>query len=388
MNILIFEFNGGVLNSADIRHALKKKNISFHTVSYCFRDTAHDEFFVKRFSRVLAEGSYDAVFSINYFPLVARCCCKAGVKYLAWSFDCPLNADNVEETLALETNYVFLFDREHTRQYKRQGFSNVYHLPLAVNCDRLDMIKPTKQEAEHYGADVSFVGKFYESDLPKFREAMSEYDRGYVDAVCAAQTDLYGCFLPDICDPDAFIERVNAHYAKTMPGAGVRIHREWLFYELSKVVTRRERVRLMKLMGDSFDTKLYSIECPDILSSVTYMGTCDYLTGMPTVFKTSRINLHTTLRCIRTGISQRVVDILGAGGFCLANYQEEILEHFENGVDLVIYDNVFDAVEKAGYYLSHPDEAEAIRRSGYQKAREYFSYEDRLEYIFRTAGLI
>ena len=57
-------------------------------------------------------------------------------------------------------------------------------------------------------------------------------------------------------------------------------------------------------------------------------------------------------------------------------------------MDLVVYDNVFDAVEKAGYYLSHPDEAEAIRRSGYQKAREYFSYEDRLEYIFRTAGLI
>ena len=47
-----------------------------------------------------------------------------------------------------------------------------------------------------------------------------------------------------------------------------------------------------------------------------------------------------TIRNIRTGIPLRVWDILGAGGFLLTNFQVELPDYFENGKDIVYYEDI------------------------------------------------
>ena len=96
---------------------------------------------------------------------------------------------------------------------------------------------------------------------------------------------------------------------------------------------------------------------------------------MPEVFATSKININISLRSILTGIPLRVIDILGAGGFCLTNYQVELSEYFENGRELVWFESPEDLIDKTEYYLSHDDEREQIAANGLEAAKRLFSYD-------------
>lgn len=55
-------------------------------------------------------------------------------------------------------------------------------------------------------------------------------------------------------------------------------------------------------------------------------GPIDYYNEMPYVFNNSRINLNITLRSIKSGIPLRAMDICGAGGFLLSNYQADFYD--------------------------------------------------------------
>ena len=62
------------------------------------------------------------------------------------------------------------------------------------------------------------------------------------------------------------------------------------------------------------------------------------------------------------------MDVLGAGGFLLTNFQPELLMYFENEKDLVYYDSL-DDMQKAKYYLTHEDERIEIAKNGHEKVK-------------------
>ena len=108
------------------------------------------------------------------------------------------------------------------------------------------------------------------------------------------------------------------------------------------------------------------------------MGPVAYETDMNKVFRLSKINLNITLPSIHTGIPLRAMDILGNGGFLLTNYQEDLLEFFEPGVDFVYYSSVPEAIELIGYYLHHEEERKQIAENAYYKVKKYHQISDRL----------
>ena len=65
----------------------------------------------------------------------------------------------------------------------------------------------------------------------------------------------------------------------------------------------------------------------------------------------------------------RIFDVLGAGGFLLTNYQEELEDYFEIGKDLVCYSSEEDLLQKTAYYLEHDEERKQIARNGYLKVK-------------------
>ena len=116
-------------------------------------------------------------------------------------------------------------------------------------------------------------------------------------------------------------------------------------------------------------------------------GYLNYVTEMPKMFACSKINLNPSLRIIQTGIPQRALDIMGAGGFLLSNYQEELDLNFENGVEMVLYESIEDAVEKTAFYLENEELREKISSRGQEKVLKEYTMQQRLRTMFKTAKM-
>jgi spore maturation protein CgeB len=85
--------------------------------------------------------------------------------------------------------------------------------------------------------------------------------------------------------------------------------------------------------------------------------------------------LNITSKTIQTGIPLRVFDVLGCGGFLITNYQAELCEYFEPGVDLVVYEDLADLEQKIDYYLAHEEERQQIAVNGYKRVCENYTYD-------------
>jgi len=385
MKILFFNWG---YTKLDIKEALNNMGIIYELAGYSFADKNHDDFFEYRFSKLLADGKFDAVLSVNFFPLIAKCCYKYNLKYISWSYDNPLNVPYIEETLGLETNYVFMFDRTQVQNYTDKGFDNVFHMPLAVNTSRLDKIVMTKAEKERFSTDLSFVGKLYDSDYQKICSAMSDYQRGYTDSLIKAQSFLYGCYLLDTALSDEIVTEINEHAHMVYPNMQGNISKQAMLYAMAAQTTKEERLVLLSLLSAHFNVKLYSREWNQMLKNVEFAGSCGYIDEMPRIFKASRINLNISYKMIQSGIPLRCLDVMGAGGFLLSNYQPELFEFFEAGREFVMYESAEDAYEKASYYLKHETERQKVVIAGYEKAKREFSYEKKLITMFEIAGII
>ena len=119
------------------------------------------------------------------------------------------------------------------------------------------------------------------------------------------------------------------------------------------------------------------------LIRVNYKGAVDYWEEMPKVFRGSKINLNMTIPNIKSGVPLRIYDILGAGGFCLTNFQAELPMQFENEKHLVWYYDRRDMLEKVDYYMKHDAEREAIVAAGRKLVEETCSYEQRLNEMIK-----
>ena len=371
----------GAYTEEDVIHYLNKMNIQTIVIIHPLSDKNHDELFEKKLKETIRSGDFDFVFSVNYFPVIAKASHECNLKYVSWSYDAPLNVINIEETLGLSSNIVYMFDKVQVEGYREKGFDNVYHLPLAVPIERYDAVRLTTSDTRKYSSDISFVGNLYSDILGSYISPLTDYDKGYIEAVCSAQQQLYGAYIIDNNISDELIERINNKYREIKPDTDIVLSREALSYAMASYTTRKERLSILGVLSKKCDLKYYSGEENAILSGARFGGKVDYRTDMPKVFKASGVNLNITLKILQSGIPLRALDIMGCGGFLLSNYQPELAEYFEDEKDVVMYTSMEDAVSKAIYYASNKDKANKIALSGYEKVKRRFSYQDRLSRI-------
>ena len=151
---------------------------------------------------------------------------------------------------------------------------------------------------------------------------------------------------------------------------------------LCKKMANIERTQILKRLSEIYQVKIYTKNPTPELPNVINMGSVDYYDMMPYVFKCSDINLNITLRSIKTGIPLRAMDIMGAGGFLMSNYQADFYRHFVPGEDLVLYESHDDLMDKCNYYLVHDAERRQIAANGYGKVKEFHNFEVRFNEIF------
>ena len=80
------------------------------------------------------------------------------------------------------------------------------------------------------------------------------------------------------------------------------------------------------------------------------------------------------------------LDILGAGGFLLTNYQIELTDYFKNEESIVYYEDMYDCCKKAEYYLLHEDKRRQIAAKGHELVSKKHSYINRVKYILDVIG--
>lgn len=380
MNILFYDM--GSYTYQDTIFYLKQLGHDCKTIYYHFPDKFNDSFFCERFEKKLQEMSYDVVMSTNFFPLVAKLCHEHDIPYIAWCYDSPLE-EKLEAYFHYDTNRIFLFDRLEAQRYQAAGYSQVYHLPLAVNTNRLDQLHFSAEQIQKHSCDVSFIGHLYESSLQVLLYSADDYIKGYVEGILQAQLRIYGYYFIDELITDDLLASINASFQK-IGQTSLTLNHRGLSYAIASEITHLERSFLLEQMAELFHTHFYTTKSHHLSDKIESLGPVKYVDEMPCVFRYSKLNLNPTLKSIQSGIPLRALDIMGAKGVLLSNYQPELTEYFEDGQDLILYSSMEEAMEKAAYYIEHEDIRQQIALNGYQKVKEYFNYTDRIQKMLET----
>ena len=386
MNILLYDFLNSYIQS-DLVFFLTKMGHKCNNIPYFHAvDKYNDDPFSQKMEKDLSDGKYDLVFTSNFWPIVSKVCLKHNIPYISWFYDSPPNLPSAE-CMDYSVNSIFFFARADYADYKAIGLDNVYYLPLAVNTKRLNAIRP---DFNKYSSEISFVGKLYSSMLPALMNHMTDYQKGYLDAVVNAQMQIYGGYIVDDAVTESFTESVRLRY-RELSDKAIQVTRKELAWAVASHVTNLERLTLLRLLSRKHKIRLYTFDVNEsernLLSEIQICGPVDYLTEMPQVFKGSKINLCPVLKANRSGIPLRALDSMGCGGFLLSSFQSELAEYFVNGRECVMYGSVEEAMELADYYIAHEEIRKSIANAGFLKAEKDFAYEERINTMLNVAGL-
>ena len=318
---------------------------------------------------ILSNG-IDVVISFDFLPMLSDTCSNYGITYISWIYDWP-NYTLYSKAIYNKCNEIYLFERDGIKLLSKYGIGNMQYASLAVDTDRLDRQLGKDIDNTSYEYDISFVGNM-NPDLKSvlMNKDVPSYYEGYINGLANAQQKIYGYnIINDIID-DEFVDKYLYAACADMDNIAVP-HEHVMASQINKYVTGVERVNLLRKIADKYMVDIFTGSRDlDIANADIHSGV-DYYSEMPVIFRKSRINLNITLRSITTGIPLRVYDILGAGGFCLTNYQEDIEQLFKNGEELVMFTDENDMLNKIDYYMCHEKERMEIAVNGHKAVKKF-----------------
>lgn len=349
--------------------------------------TEYDEEFALKLKEIIQEEHTDLVLTFNYFPMISEVCKEVKCKYLSWVYDNP-TTKVYDKSVKNECNYVAIFDSAMVNELKSKGVETVHYVPMAVNVKRMKDIRISKEDIERFSNEISFVGGFYDEEHNFYdRLVQKTQDRelqGYLDGIIEAQKRVYGYNFMAECLDEKVLEKIRKALPYRIPeGSYLEEKQVYSDYYLARRLACLERTELVYVLGELFSLVFYTYNETKKLGKARNGGKIHYFQDMPKLFRMSKINLNPTLRSIKSGLPLRAMDILGAGGFLMTNYQEDFFKHFEPEVHFTYYTSLEEAVGKADYYLRHKEErAKIVENMSLLISKEH-SYEVRFQAIFK-----
>ncbi len=381
MKVLIICWNAYGL--PDVISAFKNLGHEVLQIEFNKENFRSDPKFEENLEHMIGEAHPEIVFSLNYFPVIARVCKKTETAYVSWIYDNPYVL-LYSYTVIFPTNYIFVFDTTQFNEFRSNGINTVYYMPLCSDASRLsgyDNFEYFRSTKWYNRTDIAFVGSLYTEDHQFYDRIknISDRSRGYLEGLMEAQSHVYGMNFIQDCLPKELIREMQSDLPLSPNEDGVETE-EWLFaqYVLNRRLSGIERTRMLKLIGTEFEYDLYTKNENLKLPGCCNHGPIEAYSGAPYVYKTAKINLNFTLRSIISGIPLRAFEIIGSGGFLLTNYQADFDDCFVAGEDYVYFESPEDMMAKIEYYLSHETERAQIAQNGLNKALSEHTYEKRL----------
>lgn len=394
MNILYYTRDE--INKSDMIYQLEKIGHGIVKIEYDIKDYLNDTYIFNVIEAVLKERHFDCIMSVNFFPIISKIALRNKIPYISWTFDSPCMTW-YSEMIYSPYNYLFHFDNSEVEKFRAKGVKHVWYLPLAVNVERLDaLFERINSEGDSCrGIDkklvnkgVSFMGNLYNDQYNFFDQiaGLPEYVKGFVNGAIDAQLQVMGCDILKESITNDIMDEILKFVSFNQDEEMFISDYEVLMNMIKRKATAVERSRLLKEISTEYDVTLYSQSDSSGLPDIDNRGCVGYMNEMPVMFRNSAINLNITLRTIESGISLRCMDICGAGGFLLTNYQPELARLFTDGEEIVMYYDRADLMSKIGYYLEHEQERKQIALNGNKKIRENYTYRIQLEKMFEIVS--
>ncbi len=332
---------------------------------------------------------YDLILSYNYFKLLALASNLNNIPYFSWTQDSPM-LSLYDATTYLKTNYFFCFDSEQYEGMLARGIQNVYYFPLATDVEELSKAAQIYSAIDKmkYSADISFVGSLYsERNMFSQLNGLPAYIKGYFDGIIESQMRIPMLRFSELSIETNVINVLKQILVFHDTDESVIKYEQLIDNLVDRQVTVLERRKMIQELAQIADFKLYTTSDTSKYPMVHNCGTVDYYTEMPKVFRLSKVNINVSLRSIRTGIPLRILDVIAAGGFLLTNAQPDLFLYFEEGENIVTFQNLDEMQEKVRYYLSHDAERYTIMEKGKKIIKEQFDFSVKLPQMFEMAGL-
>jgi len=388
--VKILYYTWGENSKEDMLYTFRKMKLDVTELSCKPKDYDNDLEFCRQLKKTIEKEKIDVIFSFDFIPVISRCIKEmneqdnTGLIYISWIYDCP-HTTLFSPYAMYEKNYIFAFDKLQCNKLWNLGYTNVYYMPLAVNTDRLNKQLMLPDKIGQGDIKVSFIGSLYENNFYDKINYLPDYIRGYISGLMESQKKLYGYNIVETLLDDRIINEVGKYVSAPL-GEGYKAGlRELLADMINSKITSDERIAMLRKVSEMYGLTLCTGSDKRLMPNAKHMGYVSYEDEMPKIFRDSTININITLRSIESGIPLRALDIMGAGGFLLSNYQPELAEYFEDGREVVLFGSEEDLLDKIGFYLEHDELRHEIAYNGWKKVQEQFSYEYVVGQILKIA---
>lgn len=134
--------------------------------------------------------------------------------------------------------------------------------------------------------------------------------------------------------------------------------------------------------------ELLKLTEPVIINGDTFEQRAEIFGRLPEIFGNAAIVLGIDAGYdIDCGFSNRIWNVLGAGGFLLMQYTLGMERYFTNRKHLVWFKEPSEAPDLIRYYLNHQDEARKIAKDGFSLVQKHHTYKNRIEELLRTISV-
>ncbi len=374
----------GMEQTKDIIYNLHKLGYNAEEYSRRQNPSVLNDEEMERLASYVKEHKITHLMSIHLIYNLAYVAYQTGIKYVSMIWDAPY-IKLYTPFGRMDNCYFSVFDKLDCERFRTAGIPHILYQPLAVNQDNLRKWDLITRMAGTYKDEISFVGSLY--DQNSYDKELEKMPRHLQD------------YFISIFEEAAFRwDGVNRIYGKTGRAILDCIRRtvpefdldnkydieDAAFFEilyLIRKIANIERTCVLNILGEMFPVTLYTNGGTDVsmLPNVKVMPPVEPGKPLLKVYTCSKINLNISLKGIEGGTPQRVMDIMGAGGFMMTNYCAETAELFEEDKEIVMFKTPEELVEKSGYYLSHDEEREKIAKAGYEKVLNCYTYEKKLK---------
>lgn len=376
----------------DIPRALDELGYTVYKAALGVRAQGFEKEACERIISTIDALKIQCAISYDFSESISQACFETGIPYISWVYDAP-QQELYTPYAQHPCNYIFVFDRMQQKRLQEIGIQNVYHMPLAIHAGKIEMaLKKSEKAQRGYTGEIAFVGQLY-----RMENLETLYENADSDVKEALKNNMEACFLKwdentrmhgimnEACVQ--YFSDIDKHkISKQFPYIT-----EQFYYEaavLSRLLAHRERVHILNSLAEKYDVKFYTFDSnvKSLSNKVKVMEGAKYDFEVSNIYHTSKINLNITLHCIETGASQRVFDVMAAGGFLLSNYQQELAELFVPGEEIVLYHNMEELEYYVEYYLSHEKEREQIAKRGQQKVIRLHDFHDKIQKVMEMVS--
>lgn len=388
LNVVIYPYSAYLNLATAVSESLRKSGYSVARCAHASADIRQSIFSSKP----------DLLFSLSFSATIARFADDMKIPYLCWELDKVMNEAYVPARLSPYT-HLFTTFADDVGRFKKAGAKACY-LPAAPDILLEDGYTLSDEELKNYSCDVSFIGSpllATNNDYLKLADSIQGAIVSGGGELAEAGKSLAGALSRAIERQEEFsalnVYKLPQLLDEELKGGAVpslfSFSRQGLCNIIAKQCCRFQRLYYLEKLSPLSVSVYGNKDWIDVKQDhLLYKGQAEFNLEAGKIYQASKINLDITRIYALDGFSDRVFNILWAGGFLMMNRTVNIGRSFDVGKELVVFDTADEMRRMAEYYLNNEKERLDIAQRGKARVKEDHTVDNRVRFMLsKVEGL-